>query len=356
MLHLLPLSIQTGLFFGANARLKFYQKLGAMVRNGIGQQATLKLMQKRLADRNKPMQHILAEAHIRMLNGATLSAAFEKLIPDEEYMLIKSGVDSGDVPNALELCCNLIKLKQKIIAAVRKSIGGPALLFSLVIILMLIVSRYVVPQLSLISDPTSWRNEAAMLYQFARFVDSPVGFIFFSCLTIVVMLVFATLPYFTGTVRIKLDKIPPWSVYRLIHGSIWLFTLATLLKANVLLNNVIEDSLNSPQVTRWLRERLQAVHAQLAIGKNLGEALVDCEYDFPDEELNEDLLIYASLPQFHSALYAISKEWLEDGIERIETTCKTLNISLIAVVAIFTGFIVLSVNSLQNQLGTIFTG
>lgn len=356
MFQSLPLSIQTALFFKTNARLRFYKKLSAMIRNGMGQQATLKNMQKRLEDRHKPMQHILAEAHTRMLNGATLAAAFEKLIPDEEYMLIKSGVDSGEVTNSLELCCDLIKMKQKIGTAVWKALSGPAILISLIIMLMLVVSRYVVPQLSLFSDPNAWTGGAAMLRQFAMFIDSPVGLFLLGGFILALVGVLATLPYFTGPLRIKLDKIPPWSVYRLVHGSIWLFTLATRLKANALLNNTIEESLNSPQISKWLQERLQAIHAQLAIGKTLGEALVDCGYDFPDEELNEDLLIYASLSEFYSALYTIAKEWLETGIEWIEKTCLSINICLFVVVGMFVGFIVLSVTSLQNQLGTLITG
>jgi hypothetical protein len=38
--------------------------------------------------------------------------------------------------------------------------------------------------------------------------------------------------------------------------------------------------MNSSQSSAWLKERLKAVHAQLAIGKNLGQALADSGYQF----------------------------------------------------------------------------
>ncbi|MCT4625661.1 type II secretion system F family protein [Halodesulfovibrio sp.] len=339
--------------FRHSTRRKVYQKLSAMTGNGLGLEATLQLLHERAAEHRQLHALILQEAHSRMLTGGTLATALEGSIPEEEFMLIKSGVNSGDIPHSLELCSKLIVLKNKIKTAVQEALFEPILLLCLITLLFLIVSRVVVPQLSLITDPSTWNGAAAAMYQLSEFIDSPVGIIILTGIFALLVTVFATLPSFTGKARTVCDRIAPWSIYRLIHGAIWLFTLATLLKASIQLNNILEEGIRSSQSSPWLKERLRAVHAQLSIGKNLGRALLDAGYNFPAKDIVEDLFIYAELPGFHERLYSISEEWLEEGIERIQYTCKTLNLILKLSIGLIIGFIVLFTTTFYQQLGNI---
>ena len=349
------LRLIASLFFSGKTRRKFYLKLAAMTENGLGLNDALENMQKRLARKHDPLHLLLSEALVRMQSGASLADAFQGFIPDAEYMLIKSGVDGGDLPNTLELTCGLIKAKEKIITAIVQALSYPALLCSLLLVFLLVLSQFVVPQLALIVDPTRWEGGAATLYSVAVFIGTPSGIIMLCGMAGGFIATMTTLPHFTGRLRVKCDKLPPWSLYRLIHGSIWLFTLATMLKANVQLSVVLDDMLESTKRNGWMLERIQAIRAQLNLGKSLGEALDDCGFNFPDAELVEDLLIYSTLPGFDTRLYTIAKQWLEQGIERIKTQCKILNFALlIAIIALLCG-IALAVSSLQQQLGHSMT-
>jgi hypothetical protein len=69
--------------------------------------------------------------------------------------------------------------------------------------------------------------------------------------------------------------------------------------------------------------------------------------------LIEDLYVYASLPGFHERLYSIAEEWMAAGIERIKQICKLINLILMLNIGMFTGLIILSINSFQQQLGNI---
>ncbi|SHJ06438.1 type II secretion system F family protein [Halodesulfovibrio aestuarii] len=349
------LRIIAALFFSGKKRCKFYQKLAAMTENGLGLNDALESMQRRLERKHDPQHLLLSEALVRTQSGDSLADAFHGFIPDAEYMLIKSGVDGGDLPNALELTCGLIDAKEKIVSAIVQALSYPVLLCSLLMVFLLVLSHYVVPQLSLIVDPESWRGGAAILYSVAVFISSPTGVLFLISTFGAVVLSMATLPHFTGKLRIKCDKLPPWSLYRLIHGSIWLFTLATMLKANVQLSVVLDDMLESSKRNRWMSERIQAIRAQLNLGKSLGEALDDSGFNFPDEELVEDMLIYSTLPGFDSRLYTIAKQWLEQGIDRIKAQCKALNFGLLIAILTTLCGIALAVSSLQQQLGQSMT-
>ncbi|MCT4533762.1 type II secretion system F family protein [Halodesulfovibrio sp.] len=339
------------LFFGSKVRRKFYLRLAAMTENGLGLNDVLEVMQQRMKRKRNPLHLILTEALERMQSGGSLADSLQGFIPDAEYMLIKSGVDSGDIPNALELACGLIDAKQKIVTAITKALSYPALLCGLIVLFLLVVTRYVVPKLSLIVDPTQWKGSAAVLYSVALFVNSPIGVLTLCAFLGLIATMLATLPHFTGKARIVCDKLPPWSLYRLILGSIWLFTLATMLKANVQLSVALDDMLLSAKRNGWLAERIEAIRAQLNLGKTIGEALDDSGFQFPDEELVEDLLIYAALPGFDARLYSIAEQWLEQGIERIEVQCKAINGGFLVIMLGILCGIGLAVTSLQQQIG-----
>lgn len=342
--------IISALFFSGKVRRKFYLKLAAMTENGLGLNDALETMHERLARKSNPQRVIFSEALLRMQGGASLADAFYGFIPDAEYMLIKSGVDGGDLPNALELTCGLIEAKQKIVKAIVEALSYPILLCSLLLIFMLVLAHYVVPQLSLIVDPAGWRGAAATLYSAALFIASPSGGLLLCGVAGSLASILSTFPYFTGKLRVKCDKLPPWSLYRLIQGSIWLFTLATMLKANVQLSVVLDDMLESSKRNRWLTERIYAFRAQLNLGKSLGEALDDSGFEFPDKEIVEDLVIYSTLPGFDARLYSIAQQWLAEGIDHIKGQCKILNYALLFQILAVLCSIALAVSSLQQQL------
>src|SRR3546814_18795379 len=82
-------------------------------------------------------------------------------------------------------------------------------------------------------------------------------------------------------IRIYLDKIPPWSIYRMLQGSTFLLNIAIMIKAGVRLQNILimMDKTGSP----WVRSRVGAALAGINSGLNLGQALPGTGYQFPDD-------------------------------------------------------------------------
>ena len=148
-----------------------------------------------------------------------------------------------------------------------------------------------------------------------------------------------------------MDRIPPWSFYRLIIGTLWLFTLSTLLQAGVQLTHAVDDMLDRAEADRWLRERLLAMRSQLNIGNDLGGALENIGFDFPDRELVDDIRVYATLPDFDRQLQSIASEWLEESMQRISAQAKVINIACISGIITLLIGLAMAVSSLQQQLG-----
>lgn len=147
-----------------------------------------------------------------------------------------------------------------------------------------------------------------------------------------------------------MEKLPPWSFYRLTVGSVWLFTLATLMRAGTPLSQVLSQQLSSINTTKYLKERVAEIARYNHAGKDLGESLQECGMQFPDQDMVEDLAIYATLPDFHDKLYDLAKEYMFDGVEKIERNAKVLNVFFILLIISQVLSIALSVMSIQQQL------
>ncbi|NDV26915.1 type II secretion system F family protein [Desulfovibrio sp. JC010] len=339
------------LFFNAPVRIRFYRKLAALTRHGVIVAESVAELQERYAKQRSPLSLVLAEISSRLDGGSKLHQAMQGFIPAEEVMLIDSGITSGKLYESLDLAVQLIQARMKIIGSMRKALAYPALLISALITLLIVFSRYAMPNYIQISNPENWSDGAKLLYRVSCFIDSTAGTILFAVIILSGLLSLATIKIWTGNIRVRFDSIPPWSFYRLIIGSLWLFTLAILMKSGIQLSTAIEKMLAIPDTGPWLRERLQSVLAQLTKGKKLGPALDDSGYQFPTKEIIEDLRIYSRLSNFHSQLYLIAEEMLAEGVEKVQTQAKIINYGCIITIAYLVSNIVLAMSDIQQQSG-----
>ena len=343
--------IASKVFFDGSERKRAYKKLSAMIENGLGITQSLSHLLRRAKKNKSPLTIVYSEVVRKLNRGSSLAAALDGLIPAEERMLIGSGLSSGNVSEALELCVKLINAKSKIISSLLQALSYPILLFCGLGSLLLLVVRFVVPKLEKLSPPETWEGSAYALYQVASFLDSLVGYAIVSLFLLAIPAIIVSFPYLTSRIRLVLDRVPPWSFYRLIHGSLWLFTLSTLLKAGVQLGVAMDDMKSGYSKNPWLLQRVTSVSERIALGRGLGEALDETGFNFPDKELVDDLLVYSTLPRFHKQLHQIAEQWLNEGLSIISTQAKILNVFCMAAVIALLCSIGLAVSSLQQSLG-----
>jgi hypothetical protein len=189
-----------------------------------------------------------------------------------------------------------------------------------------------------------------MMYAVSSFVASTFGVAILAVLAAVLVLAFVSLPYWTGALRVRFDNFPPWSIYRLMVGSVWLFTVATLLKANTALDQVFRDMLDSGVLRPWLRERVRRMRDHYQSEANFGKLLLSLNMNFPDQELVEDLAVYAAMPNFSREMYSIARQWLDEGVERIAAQAQIVNSILILCIIVIMCGIGLAGGSMQEQL------
>ncbi|MBF0482500.1 MAG: type II secretion system F family protein [Desulfovibrionaceae bacterium] len=338
------------LFFNAAVRQRTWRKLAAQIRNGFSLDQSLSQFHQRALSRRSPIALVFSQALEFLGLGHNFGACITDFASQEEIMLISSGQQSGKLSEGLELAASLLSARRTIIKAISGSLVYPAFLLCMCGILLLIVSIVVMPELIKFSDPSKWTGSAWILYIMSSFVVSPLGALVIVLLFLSIFLSILTLPILTGRVRLFLDRFPPWSIYRLTVGCVWMFTLSTLMRSGIQLTYILESMINSVNISTYLRERITAIAVETGSGKNLGEALYDCKMNFPDLEMIDDLRVYSALPGFYQQLHQIASEWMDDGVELVKLQARILNIVAILMLTGLLGVVASSIGSIQTQL------
>ncbi|MEG1609967.1 MAG: type II secretion system F family protein [Bilophila sp.] len=339
--------------FSSSVRLRTWKKLEAHTRHGLDLEYSLRLLRDQAVERKKIS---LARQYNGILDllgtGRTLDVALAPCAPPEEVMLIGGGQASGRLSEGFRLAVNLIEARKKITDALINALTYPCVLFVIGIGLLLLVSVSVIPTLALVSNPKTWTGSSAVLYGLASFVASPLGVTCLVGFIGLVLMLFVTLPFWTGSLRLVADRFPPWSIYRLTVGSGWLFTVATLMRSGISSTHILDVMIESENTTPYLRERILAVAEQCGRGKNLAEGLAMTKLCWPDPELVDDLCVYAGLPGFHYQIHELATEWMVDGIVQIQKQAGLLKVGLLSLIVAFILLLMLALSSLQQNLST----
>lgn len=338
------------LAFNSAVRRRVWRKLAIQAQNGLDIDTSLSMLRDQAAESGRSR---LAELYDHILtlkgSGETLDVALEGAATPEEIQLIASGQEAGRLPEALLMAVDLQGAKGRIRTAIVGVVAYPLLLLSMCIVFLLIISVQVIPETALISDPAKWTGMSAMLYSLCTFTASWKGAVTLLLLILLGVGIALSLPRWTGLNRRPFEGMPPWSVYRMVVGSVWLFTVATLMKSGLPLTQIMSDMLASSQTTPYLRERIQAIFVQQAAGANLGEAMFNCGMNFPDLEIVDELRTYAKLPDFESQLVLISKQWLDEGLESIESRSKIFGVVCTLFIVVLVCLLGISITEMQSQ-------
>lgn len=339
------------LAFDSGTRIRTWKKLATQAHYGLPLKDSLRNLRDQTR-RNPPLYTVFDQILSHMGSGHHLDTALTGYATPEEIMLIASGQKAGKLPEGLRLAAELLEARRTITSAVVGALAYPVFLFLLAGAMLAIVALHVMPELVQLSDPRNWTGFARGLYLISDFIASWSGIVFLCFFVGAILALVVTLPLWTGTSRLTADRFPPWSMYRLTIGGVWLFTLATLMRSGMQLSHILNTMLASENVSPYLRERVRAISDQVGRGENIGEAMYLCGMDFPDRELVDDFRVYAGLPHFKDQLQDFTRDWLREGIAVIQSKARLLNVLFLLLIIAQIVMIAVSVMDLQSQIST----
>lgn len=340
--------------FSDTVRLRLYRKMAKMLSNGLPLLKVLEELRDRASSQGKkpkePLAVILDDCRRGVQNGRLLSEALEGWVPKAEQMILMAGEQSGRLEGTLLSVVAVVQANKKINAVIVGGLAYPVAILFLVLAYIYLFGTKVIPQFTMLMDPAKWHGAARSLYLMSVWVQQWMLYAVIGVAALLV-LVFVSLPRWRGNVRIVLDRVPPYSIYRLMAGSGFLMAFAALQAAGVTVEKSLMRLSNMAQP--WLRERLDGALLGVRSGLNCGEALRNAGYGFPSQEVIDDLCVYAEYKGFAEALKLMADEWMEQGVEVISLRMKMLNGFAIVTMALVIGWLVIGFFGIQQEIAAM---
>lgn len=296
---------------------------------------------------HEPFAIVMREWQKNLERGMTFSEATRGWVPPEETLLVTSG-NLSNLVVALENVGRVVDGTTRIRRAMRSAIAYPLFLLALTFGIIIMVGVYLVPPLAEVGgNDIVWRGTARGLIWLSEFsikywFPIVMGFL------VVIGLMWASLPNWSGWLRSKFDSFPPWNIYKIQVSVSWLMALSAMVSAGVTIPDamrMLADSAN-----KYLRGILERALHFIANGDNLGVALENADRNFPDREIIGDLTIYADMNGFDQNLTSVANDYLDQSIRKMEAISNTLNSVGILLVSAIIAWVVLGTFQMQDQI------
>jgi len=334
--------------FGAPQRYKFYMKLVQLLSNGVSLDSAIKQIETLSGGGSSIMPALYRRWYNNIINGQNFGDCMAPYVPSSEAILLETGANSGKLVDALTNTAESISQQAKIKKAIIGATAYPTLLFAMLIGAMLLASYNIIPTFEEIIPVSEWTGVSYWVAKVAEFIRNYSIGVFFVMFLFIVLVAYS-LPRWTSRTRIIFDNFVPWSLYRMWQGSSFLLAISSMMSSGVKLDDL---SLNriAKQSDPYLRQRIRAISRYIVSGQNLGEALKNTGYKFPDEEIISDLQIYATLKGFDKNLIWITKSWVESLVERVNVTMKIVNVIILMLIASVIGCLITAFYDIFNQI------
>jgi len=337
--------------FTGSVRLDFYRSLILLLDNHVRLNEALAELYNVYSHGGKkktaPVAVVINECLQQMNDGESFSEAIAWWLPVEEAMLLQAGELAGRLGEAFNEAEKIMMARKKIVGAIAGAVAYPLVLFSMMGFLLHMVATDLVPKLAKVVDPAKWQGAAGLLRDIASFVTN-YGMTTVAVFAISVLAIILSLPVLRGPLRVLLDNLPPWSIYRLVHGATFLLNVGALIKSGMRLNSAL-NKLNEG-TSPWLKERITAALDGLSEGKNFGEALIDSGYNFPDKKANRFLAVISTYSGIDKAIITFGNRWLEETVNKIQNVSKLMLMLGVASVGVTMLLVIAGAGGIQDAI------
>ena len=339
------------LSFGPGIRRKFYADLASILRTD----SSMSPVQIRVAiEEFKKLpsapKAALAEIGTGLGRGLDFSKAIENLTPESESMILHAAESTGDSRIMVRLLSTLaanMDESRKIRRAFLGALQQPAFLFLNIGVITVYISDSLLPKIF----------QAFKISQDRLFGAARISFDLFSFIHhfwfLIVLFPLPVIGVVWGSLRRDfpgrrfLDRLPPWSIYRMMMGTEFLLGLSAMLEAGIPVMQAFEQI--RKQAPPYLRARIVPVMKIYRRTGKLGDAMEKSRTHFPSDEIIVRLSLREKYGDLGPALAEFARDWKEDGLPKIERQAQYLNYAAMTLAAVAIGFLGLGILQIVQQ-------
>ena len=350
--------VQKTISFGGKTRKRSLRQLAVYIEQNIPIVEALRQMSRFASHDGQKPYDFPAKVYGRWAKmiaaGERASKAMEGYIPEFERQIIVAADEYGKLENGIRDALEIRDGLDQIRSVLRKALIYPVLLMAGVIGFFIYMAKFVLPGYhEALPDTSKWPASVARLEFASSFFNDNIVLIvgtFVGAFALVMWL----MPRWTGRTRAFFDNFPPFSMYRIVFGTIFLMSLSGYVKAGMTEVMIVRAMLKN--AGPWYAERLRSIMKEIKGGQNMGEALQNIGYEFPDRQVIEDLRVFSQYKGFEVALTTLGKEMLRESVERISSQT-----AIIGYVSLFvmTGLMLWFINAIfdfQHAVGSALSG
>lgn len=339
----------------SGVRIEFYESIIILMENNTNLKNALQKMHDEYSDYgkkpNKPQARLAYNCLESIQRGKKLTQGLRGWVPEQELSMLGAGEEAGKLITSLNECIRLITVKAKIISSIMKALLYPIILSAMTAYMLSVISTRLMPKMTKMSNPDAWVGNARLLYLMS-YVSTHYGLYIIASIVLGVIWFFMALPrrsqFLNGGVRVFLDGIPPWSLYRVMLGATFLLNLSLLLKNGIRLQKAL--SMLALNASPWLKQRIDAINSGVSNGYNLGAAMRYSGYNFPDKKSIAFLVILGDADGLEEVLNRIANRWVEKTIKYIDSVAGMMLLGGIIVIGVIIGVVMMGSNDIANQI------
>ena len=340
--------------FSSSDRIEFYEMLAFLLENEKPLKQALSEMKDVATDFGKkkhPSSVLLTDCIDALSNGDSIEVALLNWVPAQEAMLIGAGVIEGRISESLRRASRIVEGKSEMVGAIKSAIMYPCVLFVMIITMMYMVNDKFIPKMSQMVPREKWTGAVWLLGNSAEFVIGN-GAYFIALTILLIALTYWSMDNYTGHSRRFLDKVSPWSLYRIFQGVSFLLNMSALLRVNTQTLNAI--NIINENASPWMQQRLNATKRFIKQGKHLGIALKQTGYDFPSKECVNQMTLLTDGDGSESVLESYANRWLIQSVKSVKK--KALRLTVYCLILVFAYMLLLliaisQVNDLVQSMG-----
>lgn len=328
-------------------RIQIYGMLLAMVGDGLPLDAALRELHERSTERKRPIAPIIRRWVANISAGMTFAESIKKEVPSNELVLISSGERANDLVTGLQQAIVICRAQRDMKSALWSNMTMPAVLLIMFFAIVINFSLYMAPELAKVAPPSVWPGSGKQLYDISVVVAAWWKLIVIvSIMTSVAITV--SLSRWTGSLRSRFDRMPPWSIYQNYTSAGFMISLSSLLRSGVPLEGALRYI--KAHANRWVSDHISVMQSRIRSGEDYGRAL---NTGLLDDSTTDEVIIYSRVAEFDKAIMSVGGRAIDRGIEKIKiqsAVARNLTLILVAIAVGWIYYTVFSMNSVVAKM------
>lgn len=341
------------LFLRRSQRIDLYHTIADLLAAEFAIEKALATAQTTMKAQGNTFEALPLDHWRRALTRGRFPAEVARWVPASEAMIFAA---YGRVP-AQPLfagAARVAEMRDRQTAAVRDAVAMPLLLAATVLALLWGAGEIFIPAMDPILPVDKWPWTGRIFRSMALFIHTWPHAIL-TGLVVAALVARQVLLRWKGPGRALLDRVAPFSIYRTVVGSAFLFVLLEYLRAGLDLNDRTFDELK-----RWsspyTRHRISAIQARMRGGLGLGRAMMGSGLGFPDPTLSPVVAALDGVPGWDTKLSRFVDRWILRSEALMKTRSAAINVVLTLFVTVLIGGVVQSLFEIMNAAGKTAVG